>query len=153
MAIVKIHRTTVADADQIASCLEELGYGTSAQHVAQRISELTTSVSDQIFVAHLSGNPAVVGVASAHALPLFHTYGQLVRLTALAVSGTSQGSGVGRSLVTAVERWAWSIDARRVEVTSGDHRPNAHAFYQSVGYSVDERRFIKRAPAVAANGT
>ena len=36
--------------------------------------------------------------------------------------------------------------ARRVEVTSGDHRPAAHAFYQAIDYAVDERRFVEHAP-------
>ena len=153
VSLIEIRSATLADADQIAACLAELGYGTPTQLVAQRISGFAASTSDKILVAHRSGSPAVLGVASAHAIPLFHTQGQLVRLTALAVSKTARGSGVGRTLVVAIEDWAWSTGARRVEVTSGDHRPIAHAFYQSVGYVSDERRFIKHAPRVAANGS
>ena len=59
---------------------------------------------------------------------------------------TGMVRGVGRALVAAVERWAWSVSARRLQVTSGDHRPGAHAFYQAVGYALDERRFVKHAP-------
>ncbi|MGY1531545.1 GNAT family N-acetyltransferase [Luteimonas sp. A649] len=153
VSLIEIRSAILADADQISACLAELGYGTPVQLVEQRISEFAGSTSDKIFIAHRSGSLAALGVASAHAIPLFHTQGQLVRLTALAVSRASQGLGVGRTLVAAVEDWAWSTGARRVEVTSGDHRPAAHIFYQSVGYVSDERRFIKHAPPVAASGS
>lgn len=36
-----------------------------------------------------------------------------------------------------------SKDFIKSEVTSGDHRKEAHAFYESCGYARDERRFIK----------
>ncbi|PYO92644.1 MAG: hypothetical protein DMD58_01460 [Gemmatimonadetes bacterium] len=53
------------------------------------------------------------------------------------------------ALVAAAEAFAWQRDCRRVEVTSGDHREDAHTFYRALGYEMDERRFIKhRSPAV-----
>ncbi|CAA9336555.1 MAG: hypothetical protein AVDCRST_MAG40-2194, partial [uncultured Gemmatimonadaceae bacterium] len=64
-----------------------------------------------------------------------------------AVRAEAQGAGVGRALVGAVEAFAWAAGCRRVEVTSGDHRPAAHAFYRAAGYREDERRFVKPAPA------
>jgi hypothetical protein len=33
---------------------------------------------------------------------------------------------------------------RHAEVTSGDHRTGAHAFYQAHGYAPEERHFLKR---------
>ncbi|OLD51200.1 MAG: hypothetical protein AUI63_00960 [Gemmatimonadetes bacterium 13_1_40CM_2_60_3] len=78
-----------------------------------------------------------------HLVPLFHAAGNLARLTALAVVPGHQRKGVGRALVTAAEAFAWEHDCRRVEVTSGDHREDAHRFYHALGYEMDERRFIK----------
>jgi GNAT superfamily N-acetyltransferase len=80
-------------------------------------------------------------------LPLFHTPGYLARITALVVAATARGIGVGRALLAATEAYAWSTGCVRIEVTSGDHRPDAHAFYERLGYHVDERRFIKRRTA------
>jgi len=141
------------DAAEIAACLSALGYGTQAELVADRLDQFTSSGIDAVFVAEHAPGGRLLGVASAHALPLFHAPGQLVRLTALAVRNEAQGSGVGRALVAAVEAWAWQLGARRVEVTSGDHRPVAHTFYQAIGYALDERRFIKRAPEVLLSGS
>jgi hypothetical protein len=35
---------------------------------------------------------------------------------------------IGKRLVTEAESFAWGIDCARVEITSGDHRSEAHAF-------------------------
>lgn len=35
----------------------------------------------------------------------------------------------------------------RIEITSGDHRPDAQAFYEATGYFQDCRRFIRDRPA------
>ena len=142
-----VRHAEIADADEIATCLAALGYGTSAVLVAERLKAFADSAADAVFVAGGSPGAPLFGVASVHLLPMFHAPGQLARLTALAVRTEAQGRGVGRALVVAVEAWAWSRDARRVEVTSGDHRAVAHAFYQALGYALDERRFLKHAPA------
>ena len=143
---VPVRRAVLADASEIAACLAALGYGTPAALVAERLAVFAASAADAVFVAGGAPGTPQLGVVSAHALPLFHAPGRLVRLTALAVRDEAQGAGVGRALVAAAEEWAWSVDARRVEVTSGDHRPGAHAFYQALGYALDERRFVKHAP-------
>lgn len=144
-----VRAAAAEDAASIAECLGELGYGTPASLVSQRLAEFAGSNVDAAWVAHRFGTDAVLGVVSAHALPLFHTHGYLVRLTALAVGRKHQGQGVGRQLVEAVEAWSWQMGARRIEVTSGDHRPEAHRFYTAIGYATDERRFVKQAPPEA----
>ena len=145
----KIHLATVADATEIAVCLSALGYGTSVCLVAERLASFSMSPMDAVFVASTAGQTSLLGVVSVHLLPLFHAPGFLGRITSLAVSAEARGKGVGKALVSAAEEWAWGKGGRRMEVTSGDHRPAAHAFYQAAGYSLDERRFIKHA-AVAS---
>jgi GNAT superfamily N-acetyltransferase len=148
--MIPVRRAVHADASEIAGCLATLGYGTPAPLIAERLAAFASSAADVVFVAGGPPGERLLGVVSAHALPLFHAPGQLVRLTALAVRAEAQGTGVGRALVAAAEAWAWSVDARRIEVTSGDHRPGAHAFYRTIGYALDERRFVKHAPATRA---
>lgn len=140
------------DAAAIASCLAELGYGTADKLVRERLRDFSTGANDKVFVAE-DAHGRVMGVASAHRLPLFHVSGYLVRITALAVCKSAQGTGLGRMLMSAVESWAWGAGARRIEVTCGDHRPAAHAFYQAVGYAIDERRFIKSSPVQGREGS
>ncbi len=142
-----VRRAEPGDAAAIAVCLAALGYATPPAVVADKLSTLG-SPSDTVLVAE---DPAIgiVGVVSVHLVPLFHAAGNLARLTALAVVPGHQRKGVGRALVAAAEAFAWQRDCRRVEVTSGDHREDAHTFYRALGYEMDERRFIKhRSPAV-----
>jgi GNAT superfamily N-acetyltransferase len=139
-----VRQAGIADAAEIAACLGALGYGTPASFVSERLGSFANSPVDAVFVATISGHTSLLGVVSVHLLPLFHAPGLLGRITSLAVIDEARGKGVGKALVAAAEDWAWSKGAQRIEVTSGDRRADAHAFYHSVGYSLDERRFIKR---------
>lgn len=141
----EVRRAALADAVEIGACLSALGYGTLVSLVAERLASFAKSPVDAVFVASISGHASLLGVVSVHLLPLFHAPGLLGRITSLAVGAEARGNGVGKTLVAAAEEWAWSEGAQRMEVTSGDHRLAAHAFYQAVGYSLDERRFIKHA--------
>src|SRR6267143_1378466 len=126
-----VRRAEAEDADAIAVCLAALGYATPTVLVAE---DPTTGI---------------VGVVSVHLVPLFHAPGSLARLTALAVVPGHQRKGAGRALIAAAEAFAWEHDCRRVEVTSGDHREDAHKFYHALGYAIDERRFIKHRSSAA----
>ncbi len=139
---VTVRRAEAKDAAEIAVCLAALGYDTTTTLVAEKLSTLMGSSSDTVLVADYPTN-GIVGVASVHLLPLFHAAGNLARLTALAVAAGHQRKGIGRALVAAAEAFAWAHNCRRVEVTSGDHREDAHRFYHALGYEIDERRLIK----------
>jgi len=129
------------DAPALAELLAILGYPASVGHVERRIAECATWPGTTIFVAH-SGE-RVIGAISAHCIPMFHAPGSLGRITSLVVAPAFRQLGVGRLLVSAAEAFAWDQGCLRVEVTSGDHRPDAHAFYEHLGYKMDCRRFIK----------
>ena len=140
---VTIRPAVLADAREIAECLAELGYGTTASLVTGKLAALSASGDDAVFVAVDAQTGTILGVISVHVLSLFHTAGSLGRITALAVRSQAQGRKAGRALVEAAEAFSWESGCIRIEVTSGDHRPQAHAFYRAVGYVADERRFIK----------
>lgn len=145
MSNLTVRHAKVVDAAEIAACLSALGYGTTSGLVTERLVSFADSSTNAVFVASANDLASLLGVVSVHLLPLFHATGLLGRITSLAVNPSARGTGVGRALVSAAEQWAWSEGAQRMEVTSGDHRPAAHAFYQAVGYSLDERRFVKHA--------
>jgi GNAT superfamily N-acetyltransferase len=66
------------------------------------------------------------------------------RITALVVTTTAQGRGLGRQLLREAERRARAAGAARIELTSGSQRADAHAFYKACGYGDGTLRFIKR---------
>ncbi|MDZ4863942.1 MAG: GNAT family N-acetyltransferase [Gemmatimonadota bacterium] len=65
------------------------------------------------------------------------------RITGLAVADDEQGTGVGRLLVTAAERYCFERVVSRVEVTSGPTHLPAHQFYRQLGYGDQGVRFAK----------
>ena len=60
------------------------------------------------------------------------------------MSESARGEGIGKVLVEKAESYFNEKNCLRFEVTSGDHRLEAHRFYKSLGYQEDERRFIKK---------
>ena len=140
-ATIIVRSATESDAPSISALLSELGYSLEIAHVKNNIALLSSSSSDVVLVAE--ANSFVAGVISFHVMPLFHVVGYLGRITSLVVSSNWQRHGVGGKLVQAAEKFGWSQGCLRIEVTSGDQREGAHKFYQSLGYQLDERRFIK----------
>jgi GNAT superfamily N-acetyltransferase len=129
------------DAVAISELLLELGYPSSTGQVEQRIAANLSSTGTAVFIAE--SDQRLIGVLSFHCIPLFHADGALGRITSLVVATDYRQRGIGRLLVSAAEEYGWAHGCTRVEVTSGDHRSDAHAFYQRLGYQADCRRFIK----------
>ena len=96
---------------------------------------------DQVFVALIDSQ--VVGVVSLHILPLFHEEGDLCRITALVVSKSHRRQGIGGKLMEFAEDFARSNGCIRMEVTPGERRADAQAFYGRLGYKEVSRRFMK----------
>ena len=129
------------DAPAVAELMTALGYPTTVAEIEQRIAECADSAHTVVFVAE--HDRRIAGVLSFHCIPLFHAAGFLGRITSLVVAPADRQRGIGRLLVTASEEFGRARGCVRFEVTSGDHRPDAHAFYEHLGYQIDCRRFVK----------
>jgi GNAT superfamily N-acetyltransferase len=142
MIDLTIATVTATDAADIRDLLIELGYELPVQDITKNLTDLHRHPHDRILIAR-SGDRAV-GLGALHVIPVIHVPESLGRITALVVSEVARGQGVGGLLVELLEDAAMKAGCTRMEVTSGDHRPGAHEFYQRLGYEVNERRFIKR---------
>ncbi|UPG86800.1 GNAT family N-acetyltransferase [Luteibacter aegosomatis] len=141
-----VRRALPRDAAGIVLCLDALGYVSPCSDVVCRLQALIDSDLDEVFVCEK--DEGIVGMASLHTIPLLHRPGYLVRITSLAVRPGFQRQGHGRRLLGAIENWSLAHGVSRVEVTSGDHRPLAHRFYEMAGYAAEERRFMKHLNAM-----
>jgi len=141
---IQIRSAKEEDSPQVAELMGELGYPTATQAIRKKIMDFARRESDIVLVAE--SDAEIIGVLSFHLTPLFHAPGNLGRITSLVITKRLRGKGIGRMLIEEAEVWAWAHDCARIEVTSGDHRPGAHEFYEKNGYKFDERRFIKRKP-------
>lgn len=129
------------DCAAIVVLLTELGYPHEPHFVAQKIAKLKNRRRDRIIVA--THGSEIVGLASLHIMPLLHLSGNLCRVTSLVVSHAHRKKHVGKRLLQAAEAYAKTNDCVKMEITSGDHRSDAHTFYELVGYKEVSRRFIK----------
>ena len=141
MANFIIREAVDQDADQIAGLLKALGYPKTPDFVRQKMAALSQNAGDFLLVGEASGR--VIGVAHLHVAELFHEAGRLGRIMALVVTDHARRSGVGRSLMRSLERLARDAGCVKMEVTSGAHREGAHAFYESLGYLQEPKRFVK----------
>jgi len=132
----------------MTSLFGELDYAVEAQDVAAAFEMLSRYPKDRVFVAVVDGG--VAGLIAFHLTPLLHDPLGLGRITALVVSETARGRGVGGLLVAEVERFARTVPCRRIEVSSREYRQAAHRFYRNRGYQDDDRRFLKHIEPAAA---
>jgi N-acetylglutamate synthase-like GNAT family acetyltransferase len=129
------------DRGAMLGLLAELGYPTEAETLHARLDRIDREPSVRVFVAERDGD--LVGLASVHVLRLIERPA-LGRLSAIVVAEPARRGGVGQALIDRVEREARAMDCDRLEVTSGDWRAGAHAFYRELGFEETSKRFIKR---------
>jgi len=129
------------DAFAVADLLTTLGYPSLAIQAERRILACTNADGTAVFVAEVGGR--VIGVLSFHCIPLFHVDGFLGRITSLVVAPEYRKLGVGRPLVSVAEEFARAHSCSRIEVTSSEHRTDAHAFYEQLGFRPTSRRLVK----------
>lgn len=137
---------TVHDAQAVSALLGDLHYPTTVASAAARIARLASTDASACLVA-LRG-AIVCGLVTIHRIPLFHRDGELARITSLVVAQGYRRSGVGAALIAACEAHAREHGAERIELTSGDSRLDAHAFYEHQGFAREGLRLTKQVSEV-----
>lgn len=136
-----------SDAPAIAELLAQLGYPSTVASVSMRLAKLQAEGS--IVVVAGNDRHEIVGVASAVSYAALHTDTPVAYITALVTNEDVRRAGVGRRMVIALEQWALDRGCTRLSVTSGEHRIDAHAFYDQCGFSLTGRRLTKNLDAPA----
>jgi len=131
------------DAAALCGLLDELGFPSPADVIAQRLAMLNQR-GESVLVA--SSGPELLGFVSVHVTPVLHRPAPVGRLTALVVAGRARRQGIGRALVAAAERHLASAGCGLVELTSNVKLVEAHAFYERLGYTITSHRFCKALP-------
>lgn len=138
---IDLRNAVIADADDVARLLGELGYPCDLRDAAERITSILVNDRQALVVARRGGSVCgLVALDFMYYLPLGTT---TCRITALVVLPDARGCGVGRHLLMEAERRARAGGAARIELTSGAQRTEAHGFYRACGYSNSSVRFVK----------
>jgi GNAT superfamily N-acetyltransferase len=142
LADADLRSAGLIDADDVATLLCELGYPCDIEDAARRIRAILDNDRQALVVARVDG--AVAGLVALDFMYYLPLDTVTCRITALVVSASARGQGLGRQLLREAERRARAGGAARIELTSGSQRSEAHAFYQACGFSGGTVRFIKR---------
>ena len=130
------------DAEPISKLLGELGYPAVIDEIPRRLAAIA-DFHDAIALVAVDGNN-VVGLITAHVIPMIHESHPFAMLTTLVVAETHRSGGIGSLLVSHIERWAATRGAVRVSVTSGIRREQTHGFYERREYAKTGFRFTKK---------
>jgi ribosomal protein S18 acetylase RimI-like enzyme len=141
VANIVIRTAAVSDSEAIALLVSDLGYATSAHQMRRRLETILADADYHTLVA--CDGEDIVGFIGSRIGPLYEGDGLYGQIMALAVAADQQRRGIGRMLVLAVESSLESRGVRMVAVASGNHRAEAHAFYESCGYRHTGRRYKK----------
>ena len=109
----------------------ELGYEYSIDNTKAKLKCLLKSKKDQIFVATV--DRVVVGYVHACDYDLIYAP-HLKNIMEIAVLSEYKQQGIGKALLTEIEKWAKETGAAGVRLASGEPRKGAHEFYRRCGY-------------------
>ena len=141
MPSIAIRDAIIEDASAIAALLGELGYPSQPEGVRARLARLLARDGSRVFVAERAAK--VLGVLALHRMAVLTSLSDIAMIIALVVTERERRAGVGRLLIARAEEEARAWQCGRIMVTSAEHRADAHAFYQHLGYEYTGRRFAK----------
>jgi GNAT superfamily N-acetyltransferase len=129
--MISIRRMTAVDVPVSQVLLSQLGYQTDVQEVRRRYDAVVQSGDHALMVAEQGGR--IIALCHTYARPALDKPPEAV-VQALVVDQASRGSGVGKIMMTAAEKWAEDRGFTSVTLASHVSRSDAHAFYESIGY-------------------
>lgn len=130
-----------ADASAVARLSSEWGYTSSEDLTRARLGQLLTSPSHLAIVADMAGT--LVGWATAE-IRLSLGSDPRVEITGLVVAGERRRAGIGRLLVAGIEHWTLEKGCCELFLRSNVSRPEAHPFYERLGYDRTKTQYAYR---------
>jgi N-acetylglutamate synthase-like GNAT family acetyltransferase len=137
-----VRDATPADAAAVAALLDELGYPTTQAAVAARLERFAADPASRVIVAEAEGE--VAGLVATHVVPRLEDDEPSCRIVAIVVAERHRRAGAATALLEAAEAEARAQGSHRLDLSSGDWRADAHAFYMRLGFERRAQAFMKR---------
>lgn len=126
----------------LSKFLDQLGFPTdSKEMVLQKIEIFSKSEFDKVWVASIEDN--IIGFLAINIINPFYKPKYFGRIDSIVVDQAYQRNKIGNALIQKAEEYAKKIGCSRIFLTSGNHRPSAHAFYKKLGYISNATYFTK----------
>jgi GNAT superfamily N-acetyltransferase len=139
---VQIRVATLADSEALARLLGQMGYPIDADAAERHLRVLIQDGRHNLVLVATVGI-VVSAVIAGHLIPMLQQEAPLGRITALAVDEDQRGLGIGKRLMQAAERWFAERGVSRLEVTSAEHRSEAHEYFRELGFREKRLRLVK----------
>jgi GNAT superfamily N-acetyltransferase len=120
------------DYPRMAELAAQLGYESSRDDIARRLSDMRGSPDHAVFVAELAGGQ-VAGWIGVFIYRCVETDPR-ADINGLVVDERTRSTGIGRRLIERAEEWAREKGCSVISVRSNVIRERAHAFYTRLGY-------------------
>lgn len=139
---IQVRPAREADIGAIRELVRQLGYEPSASALAATFGRLITEPDHRALVA--ADGDALLGVITLHWAPLLQYEAPAARIMTLVVDKSARGKGVGKMLVDHATAIATEMGCGTLELTSGLHRKEAHAFYHAIGFETASLRLARK---------
>ena len=136
-----IRAAGVTDAAELARLSAQLGYPCEPAAMRQRLERLTARADHAVLVASIDAGALLAGWVHVGA-GLWLESGECAEILGLVVDTAARRGGVGRRLIGAAEQWSRAAGFERIVVRSNAVRPEAHAFYPSLGYALEKTQRV-----------
>jgi GNAT superfamily N-acetyltransferase len=130
----KIRLAEQADCGRMAELAGQLGYPSSPEDVARRLTALTKTGEHVAFVAQ-TAEGEIAGWIGAFVYRSVEADAR-VEISGLVVDERFRSQSVGQALLERAEAWACEKGCETTSLRSNVIRERAHAFYERAGYMV-----------------
>lgn len=119
-----------SDVAALATLAGELGYPATVPEMEERLARVSSGPDHALLVAEHDAIVGWIHVVLTRSLES----DECAEIRGLVVSAGHRGTGIGRQLVLAAERWAREKGCRRIRVRTNVAREHAGAFYRKLGF-------------------
>ena len=136
---MRIRRATPDDAAKVFSLASDLSTSFDVEERRFEASYQQVLTDDHALLLVVEDDKEVVGYCLGFDHPTFFANGRVAWVEEMMVSSSHRRKGVGRSLMTAFERWSAGRGAKLVALATR----RAAEFYRAVGYEESATYFRK----------
>lgn len=142
MSQMQIRNATLADTSAVYRFVCELEDKIFDKEMFERY--YTENIGNKgYFYLVATANDIPVGYLSCHGQLLLHHMNYVYEIQELFVDGAHRGKGIGKQLITHLERLLADKEYDLLEVASNLTRAEAHGFYLSAGFGKTHYKFTK----------
>ncbi|WP_198780263.1 GNAT family N-acetyltransferase [Shewanella putrefaciens] len=139
MNLIQIRQIQIADLKVIADLLLQLGYSATPEQLQKYLGK--SDRTDEVYLAEVEGK--ILGLISLIFFDYFPAQQQICRITALVVTETCRGLGVGTQLINFTKTRANEQGCSKLEVTTSMRREKTQAYYEAIGFEKTSFRYIQ----------